>query len=201
MSHSGRSNKPIPQVTFSPTTGPSRGTHVGPSFGRPRTAGCNAHRPPGSLNSATALPSLSAGTELRASDLTSVRARIAREIRRWNQHYGYSALTSTGPSASSGSEISNATLGDLATTVHRVFGIKPSRATSQDVTRPQANLNQLDGAEITISEYNRLVSEYNAIRSNCICNTDCACNAVCACNNDCGCNYSDKRLKRLIKYF
>jgi hypothetical protein len=51
---------------------------------------------------------------------------------------------------------------------------------------------------ITAAQWQAIISSYNTITQDCICNSDCACNAVCACYNDCACNYSDERLKTNI---
>lgn len=47
-----------------------------------------------------------------------------------------------------------------------------------------------NGDLIIPSDWTTLISRFNTICNNCICNTDCACNTVCSVNADCGCNYS-----------
>lgn len=56
------------------------------------------------------------------------------------------------------------------------------------------------GNLIEDTHWSTLLTKYNTMRQDCICNSDCSCNAVCYCHNDCACNYSDKRLKENIKY-
>ena len=56
------------------------------------------------------------------------------------------------------------------------------------------------GYELKTSDLDFYRSAYEAMRTDCICNSDCNCNAVCACHNDCGCNYSDENLKLEIKH-
>lgn len=197
MSHSGRNNENPPRRN---PPGGGLSTHSG-SRSRSVSSSCISHRPAGVGTPATALPSFTVGTEIKATDINTVRSKIANEIRRWNRHSGYNKLTTTGSAASPGSALDDRTFGNLANTVHRVFGINPASGTNlsiapiqvnqrNDISFPQTNLTQSAGDEITVAEYRELVREYNIIRQNCICDTDCACNSVCACNNDCGCNYS-----------
>ena len=56
----------------------------------------------------------------------------------------------------------------------------------------------VSGSIIKVGFFNSLVSAYNLIVTNCICNADCACNQNCSCNVNCNCNYSDIRLKDMI---
>lgn len=47
-----------------------------------------------------------------------------------------------------------------------------------------------DGNPVRYTQINELKTDINALRSECICNTDCGLNAVCSCYTNCGCKYS-----------
>jgi hypothetical protein len=69
-------------------------------------------------------------------------------------------------------------------------------------------VNADDGILIT-DTYSNLVSagdvedlrtSINELRADCVCDSECGANSICGCHGDCGNNYSDRRLKKEIKY-
>lgn len=53
---------------------------------------------------------------------------------------------------------------------------------------------------VSASEVTNLRDKINELREDCVCDSECGANSVCVCHGDCGNNYSDKRLKKEIKY-
>jgi len=55
-------------------------------------------------------------------------------------------------------------------------------------------------SSIDLTFHNEIVTAYDSITRQCLCNSDCGCNSQCVCNGNCGCHYSDRRLKQDIEY-
>lgn len=176
------------------------------------TTTCSGHRPANSSVS----PVVSAPTQgqiVTAAKINELRNAIITEINRWNDHAHYTSVSSNANWTNVNNNISQGVIIDDDATIDTeddalVFVGGPgapgtynyTTATSPDVVPPLTNNLFSPGVAISPSSYSTILSSYNTLKADCICNTDCACNAVCACHNDCGCNYSDLRLKMEIIY-
>lgn len=54
--------------------------------------------------------------------------------------------------------------------------------------------------KVSAGDVEDLRTSINELRADCVCDSECGANLVCACHGNCGNNYSDKRLKKEIKY-
>lgn len=64
-----------------------------------------------------------------------------------------------------------------------------------------SNVSSIDtDTKISMTYHNEIITKYNKVTQQCLCNSDCSCNSQCVCNTDCGCHYSDRRLKKDITY-
>jgi len=158
------------------------------------------------------------GNPVRIEDINNLRAAIKQEVDRWRLHSWYSgSVNSTGLESGAnparGAIVHDEQYNLMDDKVHNVYsrgalphGYAPKGPTTRptgpsvDVTTPLIDITKTEGDYLIIGDYNSLVSQYNALREDCICNSDCSCNAVCSCHNNCGCHYSDKRLKKEIQY-
>lgn len=190
------------------------------------TAGCVGHRPQNS-SASPVVGAVAVGGKVMATQIEALRIAIRTEIARWQQHSYYSGVTSNSyfgtinsQSSAVGQKIDEMiTLptvnsedealmvvggpGSIGTTTKPNLSGYPPAATigiAPDVSPPLTNYNFVEGNKISMTDYQNILNNYNALRADCICNTDCACNAVCACHNNCGCHYSDMRLKMEIVY-
>lgn len=160
------------------------------------TTTCSGHRSSCSTNRNVSSPSV--GAEITANMINSLRVAIRNEVSRWNSHSLYNASLNSAGSISVSSRIQSGTINNLDNMVHGVFGVSGG-----DLSKWSSLVDDLvksRGDEALYNDYRRLKVQYDIVRQNCICNSDCSCNAVCGCHNNCGCNYSDKKLKKFIKY-
>lgn len=148
---------------------------------------CVGHQPACPANRPLA-PSGAFGVEgetVTAADINDLRIKIRDELSRYNTRYGPFTFYQ-GVAYAPGTAFDNVQINELENMTHQVLGGVPPVYDDATVID---NQHWLD-----------LAARYNAIRVNCVCNTDCSCNNVCVCHNDCGCNYSDMRLKKDIVY-
>jgi hypothetical protein len=129
----------------------------------------------------TATGGLSTGAIPQINVLNSALAQIDE----WTQN---NTTQTNGPGNATGPFYPNPYTGSPAQTLAQYKG--------GQANNPGATVGV--GNKITAAQWQAIISSYNTITQDCICNSDCACNAVCACYNDCGCNYSDERLKTNI---
>lgn len=82
---------------------------------------------------------------------------------------------------------------DLSNSMRRIGNVKYTGNLAGDAASPYnafelLNVNAL--SEVTwAGQWSTLVTRYEVMRQDCICNSDCGINFSCACHNDCGCNY------------
>ena len=154
------------------------------------TTTCGGHRASCATNRSLSIGTDAvAGTLITASDIDAFRTNLRAEIDAYNNHRWYSTAAQTEASAytANSTEISAAHLNNLSAMTDALVG---------------GGIYQRNNTyEIDDYDWDVLLTRYNTIRQNCVCNSDCACNNVCACHGDCGCNYaSDIRLKENIQY-
>ena len=125
------------------------------------------------------------GEIMTAARIEEARVDIRNEVSRWNQHSNYNMTLYQSGSISAGQVITNEVFNNLDNMVGQMYGSYI------------ANIG--NGALIDDSHWDTLLARYDAVRDNCICNSDCSCNSICSCYGNCGCNYSDERLKYDIK--
>jgi hypothetical protein len=176
-------------------------------------SGCSSHRDACSTNRATSLSGafgVSGGT-ITAADIENLRANIIAEVGTWNNWNAANRSTnytvSDPGTISSGQKINHTNINNLNDSLAAITNYT---ATSTDgnaggytITDNGAESNpsiaKNAGDQITPSAWNAILTAYNTLRQDCICNSDCHCNTVCTCYGNCGCNYSDERLKENIK--
>ena len=126
------------------------------------------------------------GGIIYAAQIEEMRVAIINETTTWNAHAWYNVTIYNPGVVSAGTTITPTAYNYLDYTIDGLYG------------GSAANV----GVGELVDDYNWdvLLSRYNAVRQNCICNSDCSCNAICACYGDCGCNYSDSRLKENIEF-
>jgi hypothetical protein len=118
--------------------------------------------------------------------VNSLKNTIRAEVDRWNQHRFYNKPKYYSADFSENDTISNNHADYILRMVQQFIG------GAWDIRGSGDNINDAD--------WDYIKSRYDIWRQQCICNSDCSCNAVCSCHGNCGCNYSDKRLKKDIKY-
>jgi hypothetical protein len=124
---------------------------------------------------------------IKASDIELLRANTVAELNRWNlnAHYNFAIRSRTG--FGTGEVISAAKTNNLILDLNGTRHGSTGTVTAGSV---------IAASKLAAS----MLSIYNSLRTDCICNADCGPHSTCACNNDCGCNYSDERLKENITY-
>lgn len=189
-----------------------------------KVRGCGGHRAPNS-SASPVVAAPTAGTKITTAKIEELRAAIQTEINAYRVHENYAAVaTSVAATPAVGTAIEESR--DLNTKNQglNAIGGAGSPATiyegstdfssdgsgwdpawsydyaATNLFSPLTNYTELTGNKITVTNYNELLTRYNYLKSDCICNSDCNCNAVCACHGNCGCNYSDLRLKMEICY-
>lgn len=159
------------------------------------TSTCSYHRPECPANRPF-YPSGDFGVQgglIRASDIELLRQNIRDEIATYNLHANYEYTLSEPNPVNAGNVIDNNQINNFEQMVFDGNGA------SGGVQPQPGQAYYGDGALVDDGNWSSLLTKYNYLRQDCICNSDCACNLVCACHNDCGCNYSDIRLKQNIK--
>lgn len=125
-----------------------------------------------------------------ASQVEELRQAIRAEVARWNvgnPTYPRNIPLTEPDAVAAGQPITNETYNNLSTMVYRLNGSTPILKNDTSDLVDDAN-------------WDALITQYNLVRQNCMCNSDCSCNAICACYGDCGCNYSDVRLKENVEF-
>jgi len=148
------------------------------------TASCGGHRTSCSTNNPLAgnIPLTLSGSPVYADQITALKSTMNTELDRYRQHRFFSSMPLIGDTFGANTAIDSGTWSDMATVFFNTTPV-PTH-----------------GSPLSDTFWQALLSKYNTIRQDCICNTDCACNLVCSCHNNCGCNYSDERLKEDIVY-
>jgi len=123
---------------------------------------------------------------ITAARVEDLRLKIRSQITAYDAHSTFNAPLYEPNPIVVGGVVSATTPNNLANMVNSLYA---TGYVVQNATTP-----------VTHSAWDQLVTRYNVVRQNCVCNSDCSCNAVCACHGDCGCNYSDRRLKDSIVY-
>jgi len=86
------------------------------------------------------------------------------------------------------SNIDDKTFNDIQTMMYNMGGEKVSQYFNSTIVD---DVEKKKGDVISATEeWSELISSFNNLCSNCVCNTDCSCNTVCSVVSDCGCNYS-----------
>jgi hypothetical protein len=181
------------------------------------TSSCSGHRAACSTNAALSASGNYAveGSKITASDINAVKNAIRSELTKYAAHISfansgslsdvYTKFIDNEPNHTTNTLIDNLHINDYELMVQRTNNIRERVGVNYatfskpaDATTSPNSYNT--GTTIQDTHWTRLLSKYNTLRQDCICNSDCACNLVCACHNDCGCNYSDQRLKENIKF-
>lgn len=148
------------------------------------TASCTGHRASCATNRALpgSVPASISGSPLSADTINALKSYMNAELDRYRQHRYFASMASITSTFTKNGPIDASMWAAMANTFFSI------------ATRPTA------GAALDGGFWAALISKYNQIRQDCICNADCACNLVCSCHNNCNCNYSDERLKEDISY-
>lgn len=147
--------------------------------------GCAGHYASGSnawkVNS-TVISNIANGKTVKSSDINVVKNKIRDLAKKYNASDVFVANRGGKIPITEGSNYNSSTKIN-ATQFNNIENMYVGIGGS-----PVANKSKGD---IVIDEdWSRLISRFNALCENCICNTDCHCNTVCSVNADCGCNYS-----------
>ncbi len=145
----------------------------------------------------TGWPSLSfaSGTNIKIShkDINALKFAVNSLQENWSMSGGNGNFYATVASfnATSGSKISLSHWQAVAEVINTLN-------TYMSVT---SNVSSIDrNTKIKMSYHNEIITKFEQISKQCLCNSDCSCNSQCVCNTDCGCHYSDMRLKKNITY-
>lgn len=147
---------------------------------------CTNNRASCASNRIVSLSNVVAGNIIGA-DIEILRSATFDELTRWNLNPTFNfPKTAVNPQVS----------GNLITALEFNKLINDLSSTGHGTT---ANVSA--GAIITASKLaSDMLTLYNSLRTDCVCNSDCGANSICACHGNCGCNYSDERLKINIEY-
>ncbi len=177
---------------------------------------CAGHRVGCNTNRAIGWNDAVQSGAIYASQVEELRSAIVAEISRWKTHPWYAGIAVTETTAiTAGTPIKASTFNNLNNMLIAAYGavqsVTPSAVGGTTVV---ANSGAPAWDSVNISNYpsigvastglvddwnwDTLITQYDIVRKNCICNTDCSCNSICACYGNCGCNYSDERLKENI---
>lgn len=176
-------------------------------------ASCTSHRDACSTNRSVSLSTDFGvqGHSIRADDIEALRAKIIAEVGDWDAwnyanratHYSF-----TDPGTISQNQVINHSHidnlnDDLATlknyTATSTDGNGGGYTITDNGAASDPGVSKVKGDPIDHTTWNSILTSYNTIRQDCICNSDCHCNTVCTCYGNCGCNYSDERLKENIE--
>jgi hypothetical protein len=135
-------------------------------------------------SSSSTISSVVSGQRITASDVNSFMAAIKSEIDGTNDWKSWrnSITKLTTANVGEGDGIEVKTFIDMATTLTSV-----AKADIENSSGWVENINF--GGKPTAVGFNKLISNYNILTNNCVCNSDCGANLQCTCNNDCGCHY------------
>jgi hypothetical protein len=169
------------------------------------TTTCSGHRASCASNRTLSFTSYTQNGLIRATDVNALRQAIRDEIARYNLHRSFSITQRQGTAYSTSTQVSAAHINDMDLMAQQVNNVIEPVGTSFAQLSAASNTNTAansyaQNTRVNFSHWNTLLSKYNTMRQDCICNADCACNLVCSCHNDCGCNYSDERLKENIEF-
>ena len=173
---------------------------------------CNQHRDACATNRPTSLSGAFgvSGGQIQAADIENLRANIIAEISRWNDWNATNRSTNysvSDPGTISGGQVINHTnINNLNDSLAAIVNYTASSDTSgnnwtitDNGREANPGIGKSSGNTVDASAWNSILSHYNTLRQDCICNSDCHCNTVCTCYGNCDCNYSDERLKENIK--
>lgn len=137
------------------------------------TASCTGHRTSCGTNRVlpASVPASISGQPIYADQITTLKTYMNAELDRYRQHRYFASMGTITSTFTKNGPISAAGWAELGTKFFSTGGMPSS------------------GSPLNGSFWTALISKYNQIRQDCICNTDCACNLVCSCHNDCGCHY------------
>jgi hypothetical protein len=170
------------------------------------TTTCSNHRASCSTNRPYSPSGNFTGGTITESDINALRTAIRDEIARYNLHTNHSITDRQTTAYTTSTTIQNEHINDMETMVYDGNNTREQEGVNYAVLNPATTWGTFskstysDGDNVLASHWTTLKSRYDVLRQDCICNSDCSCNLVCACHNDCGCNYSDKRLKKNIKF-
>jgi hypothetical protein len=147
------------------------------------TTTCISHRATCSSNRTLSWTDAVQGGLVDDAQVEELRSKLVQEIDTYNAHanYNYTKYSPLTTKISAGGVIDDAQFNAIRNTESQITSSVPATVSA--------------GSVVDDAGWDTLISAYNVIRQNCICNSDCSCNAVCTCHGDCGCNYSDMRLK------
>lgn len=148
---------------------------------------CVYNRASCSSNRIITLSNVTSGNVIKAADIELLRANTINEIDRWNQNHKYDFQKSSSVPFGSGELIDTSKVNKLILDLNNT-----NHGTTPTISEGQI-IKATDLA-------NSMLSLYNSLRTDCICNSDCGAHAVCTCHGNCGCNYSDINLKVNIQY-
>jgi len=170
------------------------------------TTTCAGHRASCATNRPVSFSQGFQGGVITADDVNKLRVAIRDELARYRLHRSFTSIQlRQGTAYNSSTLLDNTHINELELMVQQTNNvIEPVGTSFGNLADPPDAGNAAnayaDAQTSLFGHWNTLVSKYEAMRQDCICNADCACNLVCACHNDCGCNYSDERLKEDIVY-
>jgi len=82
---------------------------------------------------------------------------------------------------------------DMKDSINEMIAADPIGDPRTPVTNTYSNL-------VSSGEVEILRDAINELRADCVCDSECGANSICTCHGDCGNNYSDRQLKKEIKY-
>ncbi|EPZ52288.1 hypothetical protein M902_1763 [Bacteriovorax sp. BAL6_X] len=179
------------------------------SYHNTGTSTCSGHRGVCTSNRGVTLSSgVTSGGKVLSTHISNLRNNIAAELARYRSHPYYNPGT---PSSSFGvgARITNAASASIN---NEINDLSPKNDTPVIYTPAPSGVSPWDnrprtaddpsaggtsgartwnkyGQKLVRSHVQELLTYYNTIRADCICNSDCNCNAVCNCHNNCGCHY------------
>lgn len=177
-------------------------------------ATCSSHRDACASNRVISLSGDfgTTGQKINASDVETLRASIVAELvvwNAWNTANSQGTFAVTDPGTINSTVVINHTNitqlnNDLSAIVNYTATSNTEGAawtvTNNGTISDPGQGSKATGDLVTGPNWTAILSSYNIIRQDCICNSDCHCNTVCTCYGNCGCNYSDARLKENIEF-
>lgn len=135
---------------------------------------------------------------ITASEINDLRLKIRAEVSRRNGNENYNILLRESSAYGTSTLVTDDQYNNLDQMITDMGVANNQENWDGYVIEDYTTLSE--AYTINDGEWDSLISKYNTIRLQCICNTDCACNIDCSCNTNCICNYSDERLKDEIEY-
>jgi len=149
----------------------------------------STHRVSCSTNRSISIPNITSGNKINASDIELLRTNTYNEMTQWNTNHMYNFTIRSTSSFSSGEIITAAKMNNL---------IQDLSGTGHGSTETVTVGSVIQATKVA----SNMLSIYNSLRTDCICNSDCGAHALCTCDGNCAHHYvgSDINIKENIIY-